>query len=134
MHTVRCRGSPTKGTKSEAATSHLPSGGSPAPNVGQKSELATSPLPSRGPKRGHNCYVTRSLAFSGVLNKGHEITRGYLTRAFPGVQKRVELLRSHCILGGSPTPNAGTKSEVAASPLPSRGPKRGWSSYPYRAL
>ena len=34
---------------------------------GTKSELATSPLPSRGPKSGRKCYAT--LAFSGVPNR-----------------------------------------------------------------
>ena len=32
-------------------------------------------------------------------------------------------------LRGSPTPSAATKSEVATTPLPSRGPKRGWNCY-----
>ena len=42
---------------------------------------------------------------------------------FLGAQKSVELLRNPCILGHPR--QRGTKSEVAASPLPSRGPKRG---------
>ena len=99
----------------------LHSRGSPAPSAGTKSQVAPSPLPSRRPKRGHNCYVTRSPAFSGDLNKRHEITRGYLTPAFPGAQKRVELPCKPRILGGSQTPSAATKSKAATSPLPSRG-------------
>ena len=38
------------------------------PIKGTKSEKATSPLPSRGPKRGRKCYVTP--AFSGSPTKG----------------------------------------------------------------
>ena len=79
MHTVRCRGSPTKGTKSE---------------------VATSPLLSAGPKRGWNCYATP--AFSRVPNakRGDKIGTSCLTRAFSGGQKREELLRNPCILKG----------------------------------
>ena len=112
--------------------------------------MATSPLPSRGPKRGRKCYVTP--AFSGVPNakcgeqnqkgsptKGNKIRSGCLTPAFSTAQKRAEVLP--LLSRGSPTPSAGskirkgpqqrgTKSEVAASPLPSRGPKRGRKCYP----
>ena len=69
-----------------------------SPTKGTKSELATSPLPSRGPKRGQNCYATP--AFSGVRNKGDKIKTGYLTAAFLGAQKRVALLRKPCVLWG----------------------------------
>ena len=44
---------------------------------GTKSEVATSPLPSRGPKRGGKCDI--APAFSGVPNKGHKIRSGHLT-------------------------------------------------------
>ena len=96
--------------------------------------MAASPLPSRGPKRGRKCYVTP--AFSGIPNKGELkltwlphpcLVRGPIEggNAMSPLQFRV-----------SPTPSAGSKSkvvrkkrgiksEVAASPLPSRGPKRG---------
>ena len=46
-----------------------------------------------------------------------------------GDQKRVEMLCRPCILGGPQCQAQGTKSEVAASPLPSRGPKRGRKCY-----
>ena len=91
---------------------------------GTKSEVAASPLPSREPKRGRNCYITP--AFSGVPNKGdkikagpkegenatpplhsrgsptkgNKIRSGSLTPAFSGAQKRADLLRNPCILGG----------------------------------
>ena len=125
IHTVRCRGSPTKGTKSEAAMSPLPSQGSTTPNAGQKSELATSPVPSRRPKRGRTCYATPAFSRVPDAKRGDKIGSGCLTTAFSGAKKRMELLRKPRILGGSPTPSAGTKSEVAASPLPSRTPKEG---------
>ena len=78
---------------------------------GTKSEVKSSPLPSRGPKRGRKCYVTP--AFSGIPNakrgeqdqkrsptKGKEIRSGCLTPTFLGAQKRAEMLRHPCILGG----------------------------------
>ena len=58
-------------------------------------------MPSRGPKRGQNCYVTP--AFSGVpyAKRVDKIRRGHLTRAFSRAQKRAELLRNPCNLGGA---------------------------------
>ena len=41
----------------------------------------------------------------------------------------MELLRNPCILRGYPKLGAGTKSEVAASSLPSRGPTSGRNCY-----
>ena len=62
----------------------LHSRGSPTPSAGTKSEVATSHMPSRGPKRMHNSYVTP--AFSGVPNakRGDKIRSGHLTDAFSG--------------------------------------------------
>ena len=65
----------------------------------------------------------------GTLDEGHstpKIRLGYLTPAFPGAQKWAEMLHNPCILG---TPTKGTKSELAASPLPSWGPKNGRKCY-----
>ena len=98
-----------------------------APNKGNKIRSGYLNLAFSGAKRGQNCYATPT--FAGVRNKGDKIKSGYLTPAFSGAQKRVELLSKPYILGGSPTPSAGTKSQVAASPLPSREPKRGWNCY-----
>ena len=84
--------------------SPLHSRGSPTPSAGRKrkSELAASPLPSQGSKRGQKCYITPE--FSGVPNakRGEKIETiiGYLTLAFSGAQKRAEMLRHLCILGG----------------------------------
>ena len=63
--------------------------------------MVASPLPSRGPKRMQNCYV--APAFSGVPNtkRGEKIRMGCITSAFSGAQKRAELLRNPCNLGGS---------------------------------
>ena len=59
----------------------------------------------------------------GSPTKGRKIRSGCHSRA----QKRVELLHHPCIVGDPQ--HWGTKSKVAASPLPSRGPKRGWKCY-----
>ena len=108
--------------------------------------MAASPLPSWGPKRGRKSYVTPT--FSGIPKakrgkqnqkwssiKGNKIRSGRLTLAFSGPGKEGGNATSLLHSQGSPTPSAGckirssrqqrgTKSEVAASPLPSQGPKR----------
>ena len=58
-----------------------------SPTKGTKSEVATSTLPPRGPKRGRKCYVTP--AFSGVPNKGDKIRSSYLTPAFSGLTSKI---------------------------------------------
>ena len=87
---------------------------------GTKSEVAASPLPSRGPKRGRKCYVTLAFSGSPKPSAGNKIRSGHLTFAFSRAQKRGEMLRHPCILGDPQ--QRGTKSEVAASPLPSWRP------------
>ena len=87
-------------------------------NKGTQSELPTSPLPSWGPTNGRNCYI--SLAFSVAPKQGNKIRVAYLTPAFLGAHKWAEVLRN---------PNKGTKSELVASPLPSRGPTSGQKCY-----
>ena len=107
--------------------------------------MTASPLPSRGPKRGRISYVT--LAFSGVANakrgdkiksgsltptllvarKRPELLRNRLTPAFSGAPKRPEWLRNPCIFGNPR--QKGRKSDVAASPVPSQGPRRGLNCY-----
>ena len=82
-----------------------------------KTELATSPLASRGPTSGLKCYVTP--IFSGVLGKGDKIRLGYLTPTFSGAP----MGRNCCLTGCSRgSPRKGTKSKLASSHLPSRGP------------
>ena len=74
------------------------------------------------------------IAFSGIPNNGEQNqkcspTKGNKIRSgcLSGAQKRVEMLHHPYILGDPQ--HRGTKSEVAASPLPSRGPKRGRKCY-----
>ena len=107
-----------------------------------KSEVATSRLPSWGPKRGRKCYGTP--AFSGIpQSKGDEIRIGSFNPAFLGAQKRAELVRNPCILGGPQRQAHGENQNglpqpcllgVATSPLPSWGPKRGRKCYVTPAL
>ena len=68
-----------------------------SPSKGTKSEVATSTLPSHGPMSGRRCYVTP--AFSGVPIKGHKIRKGYLTPAFSGGHMRAQVLCSPSVLG-----------------------------------
>ena len=109
------------------ATSPLHSRGSPTPTRGTKSEVVASPPPSTGPTNARNCCVTHAI--SNVPKQGNKIKSGYLTTAFSGAPKRAVLLRNHCILGGPQRQARGTKSEVPASPLPSRGPTNGRKCY-----
>ena len=62
--------------------------------------MDASHLPSRGSRRGRKRYVTPT--FVGVPNakRGEKIRSGCLTRGFSRVQKRAEVLRNPCILGG----------------------------------
>ena len=69
-----------------------------------------------------NCYITR--AFSKVPSKEDKIRSGCITLAFSGARKRAEKRRNPDALRGPQ--NKGTKSQVAASALPSRGPKTWW--------
>ena len=59
----------------------------------------------------------------GVPNEGEKNRSGCLTLVFSRAQKSAELLHHPYILGGPQ--QRGTKSEVAASNLPSQGPKWG---------
>ena len=149
-------GAPEKeGTKSKVANSPLLSWWSI--EEGKKSQVATSPVPSREPTSGRNCYLT--LAFLGVSGRGDKIKSGCITPAvsviprrgekiksryitFLGAHKWAELLPLPCVLGGpqvggiatSPLHSWGsaeeaTKSKVATSPLPSRGPTGGRNCY-----
>ena len=79
------------------ATSPLHSRGSPT--KGTKSELATSPLPSRGLEIGRKCYITP--AFSGISNKGGTMRIGclipkrkcYITPTFSGIPNKGDKIR-----------------------------------------
>ena len=78
-----------------------------------------------GPHEGGN--ATSPLHSGGSPTKGCNIRSGCLTRALSKAQKRAEMLRHPYILGDPQ--QTGPKSEVAASPLPWRGPKRGRKCY-----
>ena len=148
-----------RGTKSEVATSPVPAQGtkrgrkcdvsaafSGSPNIGEQNHnCLPHPCLLAGPKKGRNAMsplhsqgspTPRQGVKSEVVlwssTKGNKIKRGLLTRAFMGAQKRAEMLRLPCILGNPQ--HRGTKSEVATSPLPSCGPKRGWKCYGYLAF
>ena len=105
-----------------------------APTVtASSSELAASPLPSRGPTIGRNCWaelLRHPCILGGPQRQARgENQNGCLTPAFsggwngyvtpPGIA--MSPLRSR----GSPTPSVGRISELATSPLPSRGPTSG---------
>ena len=79
---------------------------------------------SGGQGRGRNCYVT--LVFPGVpkAKRGEKVRSGYLTPMFLEAQKRPELLRNTCNLGG-PERQGGGGRKVTASPPPCRGPEEG---------
>ena len=85
--------------------------------------MVASPLPSRGPKRARKCYVIP--AFSGVPNakRGEKIRSGCLTPAVLGAQKRAEVLRNPCIIGGPQHQAQGENQKW----LPSGG---GWDLLP----
>ena len=109
-------GGPPVGQK---ATQPLHSQGSP--NKGTKSEVATSPLPSEWSARRQKCYVFP--AFSGVPKQGDKMTRGRLTPTFSGAHKRAEVLRNPCILRGPQT--RGHNQKWLPHPCLVRGPQVG---------
>ena len=130
MPPLHSRGSPTPG-----AGSKMKSG---PQQRGTNSEVPSPPLPCRGPERRQKCYATP--AFSGIPKakrgeqnqkwsptKRNKMRTGSLTPTFSGAQKEAEMQHHPCILGD--LQHRGTKSEVAASPLPSWGPKRGRKRY-----
>ena len=105
-------GSQQKGTKSEVATSSLPSQGPKTgaellcnycvvgvtPGKRDNIKIATSCLCSPGARRGRNRYPT--LAFSGGASRGDKIRNSYITAAFSRAQIGAKLLRNPCVLGG----------------------------------
>ena len=77
--------------------------------------MAASPLPSRGDKKEGKIYNTRD--FSGLPN------------AKPGGGGGSKVVHNKGYKNQKWKQERGTKSEVAASPLPYRGPKRGRKCY-----
>ena len=132
------RGLPNKGTNSKVVAALLPSWG---PTSGRKSYVTSSfpEVPEQGDKIKSGCLTT---FFSGA-HKWTEVKR--YARILGGPQTRGQNLKwlpHPCLLGGLQvgrsatqpmhcrgSPNKGTKSKVAASPLPSWGPTSGRKWY-----
>ena len=87
-----------------------------------------------GPKEGGNATSPLHSRGSPTPSAGSKIRSGCLTLTFSEPQKRAEMLRHPCILWGPLRQAHGAKSEVAASPLLSRGPKKGRKCYVTPAL
>ena len=126
----QCRGIPTP-----SAFSTIKSG---SQQRGAKSEVVASLVPSQGPKRGWKCDVTS--AFSRVPNKeeqilnwsptkGNKITSGCLNPTLSGAHKKGRNATSPLQIGDPQRQERRAKSEVAASPLLSRGPSGGRKCY-----
>ena len=98
------------------------------PNKGEQNHnWLPHPYLLGGPKEGGN--ATSPLHSRGQPTKGNNIRSGCLAPALSGSPKRAQMLRHPRILGGPQRQAQGAKSEVAVSPLPSRGPKRGRKCY-----
>ena len=80
-----------------------------SPNTKRREEIRSGYLPLAVPKEGPK--------------EGQLLRSPCLTPIFLRAQRRAELPLNPCIPGGPQTPSAGRKLEVAASALPSRGPK-----------
>ena len=92
------------------------------PNKGEQNQnWLPQPCLLAGPKVGGS--ARSPLHSQGSPTKGNKIRIGCLSHAFSGAQKWVEVLCHPCILGGPQ--QRGAKSELAASAMPSRGPKSG---------
>ena len=98
------------------------------PNKGeQKQKWMPHPCLLGDPKEGGNATSPLQSQGSPKPSAGNKIRNGCLTSALSEAQKRAEMLRHPCILGYPQ--QRGAKSEMAASPLPSRGAKRGQKCY-----
>ena len=110
---------------------------------GTNLKVVAPSLPSWGPKRGRKCYIT--LAFLGIPNVGDKNQKWLPHPCLVGGPGEGPIAMSPVHSRGSPTPSTwrkfksgplqkGTKSKVAASPLPCRGPRRGPNCYVTRAF
>ena len=103
---------------------------SPTPSAGSKiRDGCLSPALSGGPKVGENATSPLHSRGSPAPSAGSKIRNGCVTPDFLAAQKRAEMPRHPCMLGGPQRQARGAKSEVAISPLPSRGAKRGLKSF-----
>ena len=62
--------------------------------------MPASLVPSYGPKGGRNYYVTPAIPQVPKAKCGEKVRSGYLIPMFLEAQKRLELLRNPCNLGG----------------------------------
>ena len=92
---------------------------------GENQNWLPHPCLLEGPKEGG--IATSPLRSRGSPEEGTKSRIGCLTPAFSGAQKRAGLATQPLCSRGCP--QEGTKSELPASPLPCRGPKRGWNFY-----
>ena len=109
------------------------------PNTGEQNrKWLPPPTISRGPKksandsspmhsRGSSTPSAQSKIGGGPRQRINKRRSGCLTPAFSRAEKRAEVLHQPCKLGEPQ--QRGTKSEVATSPLPSRGHKTGRNCY-----
>ena len=94
---------------------------------GQNQMWLPHPYLLQGPKEGG---IAATLVFSRVADakRGDQIRIGCLTPTFCRPKRWHNCYVTRAFLG-SPTPSAGTKSDVASSPVPSQGPKRWRNCY-----
>ena len=105
-------------------------GGPTTPSAGNKITSGyRNPAFSRAQMRVEVLHHPCILGGPTTPSAGNKIRSGYLTPIFWEAQKRAEMLHHPCILGGPQGLARGTKSEVATSILPSKGPKRGLKCY-----
>ena len=67
-------------------------------------------------------YIINTLAINQDVQYLLQITSGYLTPAFSGAQKRAELLRNSCILGGPQCQARGQKQKCGSRYPQLKGP------------
>ena len=115
--TLAFSGTPNKGEQNQKWLPHSCLAEDPK-QVGN----ATSPLHSQ-----ESGIAMSTMHSRGSTTKGNKIRSGCVNLAFSWAQKRAEML-CHTRILGDPQ-QRGTKSEVADSPLPSRGPKIGRRCY-----
>ena len=111
-------------------------GGPKRQGRGENQKRIYHPCLVGGPEEGPIVRNPRDLGGGGGGNAkcGGESKSGHITPAFSGNQKGAQMATSPVYSLGSAMPSTGRKSEVAASPLPSQGPKRGRNCYATPAL
>ena len=83
----------------------------------------------RGPKRGQKCYVTLTFLGFPIAKRGDQNNHWLLHRCLLGGPKGGPNTVEPLHFVGFQFQARGSKSEVAASPLTSQGPKKGQKCY-----